>query len=63
MAFREMRHRAGVRLCDAAEMLGVSEQAICHWETGKGNPTVDNLLKMADLYRCTTDQLLGREGA
>lgn len=45
-----------------AERLGVSRQAVSKWELNDSAPELDKLLAMADLFGCTTDDLLGRSG-
>lgn len=61
MSYKAARYKAGVRLCDAAKALGVTEQAICQWEAGKNDPSVANLVKMSSLYSCSVDDLLRKE--
>lgn len=41
-----------------AEELGVSRQAVSKWESGMSIPDVQMLLKIADLYSLTLDQLV-----
>lgn len=50
MTYREARKRAGLTLEAVAEQLGVTKAAISLWETGKGNPRLKNLKKLANLY-------------
>ena len=38
----------------------VSQQAIWKWETGKSEPDIFTLTKMADLFSISCDYLLGR---
>jgi len=54
------RRRAGLRQCDTAEALNVGRSAVARWETGRAMPKASTLLAMAALYKCTTDELLGR---
>ena len=58
MAFREMRERAGLSVLDVQKALGVSDAAVYYWEQGKSAPTVDKLIKVAELYGCTIDELV-----
>jgi transcriptional regulator with XRE-family HTH domain len=44
----------------AAKRIGVSNQALYIIETGQGNPRMDTLVNLADLYDVSTDMLLGR---
>ena len=40
-------------------MLGVSQPTLSSWESGRKSPTIDSILKMAALYKVSTDYLLG----
>ena len=42
----------------AAESLGVSRQAVSKWETGETDPTMSNLVLLAQLYGVTLAELL-----
>ncbi|MGL6198141.1 MAG: helix-turn-helix domain-containing protein [Lachnospiraceae bacterium] len=41
-----------------AEKLGVSRQAVSKWESGQGNPDINNIIKISGLYNVSTDYLL-----
>lgn len=42
---------------ELAEKSGVSRQAIQKWETGQSVPTIDNLVKLSELFNVTLDYL------
>ena len=44
-----------------ADHLFVSRQAVSNWENGNIQPSIDMLIRIADLFSVTTDYLLGRE--
>lgn len=44
-----------------AEILGVSQQAVAQWEAGKAMPRCETMLKLADLFGCTIDELYSRD--
>ena len=56
-----LRKRHGLTQREAAEKLCVNQSTVCFWETGRNFPRASMLVKMADLYCCSMDQLLGRE--
>lgn len=58
MGFKAARLRAGKKVTDVMEYLGVSDGAVYMWETGLTFPTVEKLKKLADFYGCSTDELL-----
>ena len=58
MSYKSARSEAGLTLKEAADAIGVTAQAVSLWENGKSNPTADNIVKMSEVYGCTTDELL-----
>ena len=58
--FRECREKAGFAQKEAAIELGVSTQAVSHWETGNRFPNIETLIRICDLYKSTSDEILGR---
>ena len=59
----ELRTAAGMTRAQVARALEVDQSQPYRWETGKGVPSTETLLKLADLYHCTVDTLLGRDTA
>ena len=41
-----------------AEAMGVSRQAVSKWENGTADPSTSNLLKLAQLYGVTAEELI-----
>ena len=58
---RELRTKNGISQRIVAQKLDVSPSIISSYETGERTPSVENLLLLSYLYRCSTDYLLGRE--
>lgn len=58
---RELRTKNGISQRTVAQKLDVSPSIISSYETGERTPSVENLLLLSYLYRCSTDYLLGRE--
>lgn len=44
---------------EVAAFLGVSPSIVSNYEHGERTPSVENLMALAGLYRCSTDYLLG----
>lgn len=61
MGFKEARLRAGKKVGDVAKYLGVTEAAVYQWETDVYMPRREKLVKLAELYGCTIDELLRKE--
>lgn len=59
---KTLRESANLSLRELASKLGVSSYShLAEIEAGKSRPSVDLLLKMADYFGVTTDQLLRDE--
>ena len=61
MGFRMARMRAGITQQTAAECLGVTQEAISQWESGKTMPRGSMLPRVCQVYNCTLDELLEPE--
>lgn len=57
MTYKEARQKAGLTIDAAATQIGVSRNAIWLWENYRGNPTVTNLAKMAEVYGVPVSKL------
>ena len=56
-----LRKKNGWSQEELAFRLDVSRQAVSKWEMGASLPDLDNVLKMSELFSCSTDYLL-KEG-
>ncbi len=53
-----LRTKAGLTQLQLAEMLNYSDKAISKWERGESIPDVSILLKIAEIFHITIDELL-----
>ena len=53
-----LRKKNGWSQEELAFRLDVSRQAVSKWEMGASLPDLDNVLKMSELFSCSTDYLL-----
>lgn len=56
---RSARKRAGLTQAEVAEKIGISWQGIAQWETGKRNPKIDTLKKIAQALSIPVEELTG----
>ncbi len=65
MSFSEnlkgLRKAKGIGQKELAERLNVSAKSVSHWETGYTEPSVSQLISLADYFDVSLDELLGRE--
>ena len=58
MSFKKAREKSGLTQQDLATTLGVDQSAVCLWETGKTQPRAKLLPRIAEIFKCTVDDLL-----
>lgn len=58
---KELREQHRYSQYDMAEKLGLSQSYYAKFELNKGEPNLETLIKIADLFEVSTDYLLGRE--
>ena len=63
MSFSELlkqcRKKQGVSQAELASRLGVTQQAVGKWESGKSSPDPSTVARIAELLNTTADYLLG----
>ena len=57
---KELRLRRNLRQEDVARELGISTRSYCRYEYGEREPTASLLVRIADFYDVTLDDLVGR---
>lgn len=56
----ELRKKHGYSQDDLAYLLGMVQPTVLKWENGKiTNPNSDAVIKLANLFNCSTDYVLG----
>lgn len=58
MNIEPRRKALGLTQVDIAKKLGVDQSSVHLWESGKTKPRVDTLIKLAELLKCTVNDLL-----
>lgn len=46
---------------DLADLLGTTRDTIANWESGRGKPSIEMLIKISTVFNTSTDILLGKE--
>lgn len=57
---RDMREKLSYSQREVAKRLNVSPSLISGYETGERTPSVEILLQLSYLYKCSVDYLLGK---
>lgn len=57
---KTLRKEAGLKQEELAVALQVTQRKVSYWETGKIEPDLLHLWKIADFFDVTTDILIGR---
>ena len=61
MNLKTRRKEAGLTQQELAAQLCVHQTAVAGWENGRAQPSIEKLLKLAEIFGCTVDELL-RDG-
>lgn len=56
---RELRTSFGWSQVELAEKLNVSKQTVSNWENDNIQPSIEMLMRLARIFRISTDYLLG----
>lgn len=55
----ELRKKRGLTQQQIAEQIGIKQNSYSDWETGKNEPNLKNVVKLANILDVTADYLLG----
>lgn len=58
---KKLRKEKKLTQTELASKLDISQKSYSNWESGKAEPTLDNIIKLANILDTTTDELLGRK--
>lgn len=58
---KNYRLMVGMTQKKMAQMLEISERGYRNYENGRNQPSIDDLVKIADLFNVSLDSLVGRE--
>lgn len=56
---KSLRQESGFTQQEVANKIGINRGSYSNWENGKREPTLENVVKLAKLFKTTTDFLLG----
>lgn len=58
---KEFRQQAGMKQQELADVLSVKQTTVSGWEVGRREPDFESLKRMADIFNCSIDELLGQK--
>ena len=57
---KSLRQSLGLNQIEFGKTLNVTKQSVSNWENGNIQPSIDMLIKIAELFSVSIDYLLGR---
>jgi len=60
LKIKELRVALGISQKEIASTLNIPQNTFSQYETGKRTPDIDTLSAMADFFKCSLDDLAGR---
>ena len=61
MKIKELRTRLGISQREVSDKLGIPQTTLFSYETKGSNPNIETIIKLADFYNVSIDELVGRE--
>ena len=61
MKIKELRQKLNLSQIEISQKLKIPQQTYCNYEIGRSEPNINTLIKMADFFNCTLDELVGSE--
>ena len=58
--FKNLRIEHGFTQKQMADLLHLSYKTVSHWETGYTEPSLDQLIMIADFFHVSLDELVGK---
>ncbi len=55
---KELRKKAGLTQLRLADLLGVTEDAVCAWEAGRRNPSRRHLEKIKSFFNVSWNEIM-----
>ena len=60
-SLRDIRKKSGKKQREAAEYLGLNIRTYQYYEGGQSEPNISALVKLADFFMVSLDELVGRD--
>jgi len=57
----QLKEQHGLSSKEIAEIIGISKRSVNDYLTGDIKPSIENLIKLANLFNCSLDYLVGRD--
>ncbi|MBP5307757.1 MAG: helix-turn-helix transcriptional regulator [Clostridia bacterium] len=61
LRIKELREEKNLSQKEVADAIKTNQSTVARWENGEHFPSGEFVIKLADLFQCTADYLLGRE--
>lgn len=61
MKLKEIRQQKGMNQAELAKVLGITQASYSHYETNRRQPDIQLLVKLADYFKVTVDELIGHD--
>ncbi len=61
MNIKNYRLKAGLTQTELAKQMNVHQTAVAQWETGRTAPSIEKLVRLASLFKCSIEDLIKDE--
>lgn len=60
---KDLRVAIGMKQSDLADKLNVTQATVSGWESGRRTPDLESVRRIAEIFNCSIDELLGNDKA
>ncbi len=60
LRLNDLRKQKPITQQELAQKIGVKNYTIANWEQGRAEPSIRDLIDLANIFECTIDYLVGR---
>ena len=57
---KELRESQDLKQDDICKLLNINQSTLSHWELNRRKPDIDQLIRLADIFKVSLDYLTGR---
>ena len=58
---KQLREAAGMKQSELADRMNVRPPTVFKWDNGMANPTIANLIQLAEIFGVSLDEVVGRK--
>lgn len=58
---KKLRKRANMSQVELSKLMNINQYIISYWEKGRSEPSIEQIIKLSEIFKVPSDYLLGKE--